>query len=1025
MTDTVGSSSERLLTFGPFRLMPDRKLLLAGEAPVRLGGKALDILILLADRAGEVVAKDDLVASVWPDSLVDDANLRVHVAALRKALGEGRDGARYITNVPGRGYCFVAPVVQVETAVMPPPQTSPGPGAGGHTPPVRLTRVLGRESLIQTLSQQLPARRFVTLVGPGGIGKTTVALALAEAIGARYADGVRFVDFAPVTDAALGDATLAASVLAGALGVAVESIADLGGILQDRKMLLILDNCEHVVGTAAVLAEAVLRGAPGVHILATSREPLLAEGEWVQRLASLETPPVTAAVDAAQALTYSAVALFVERAAASDGTFTFGDAEVPLVIEICRGLDGIPLAIELAAARLDLFGLRGLAERLHDRFALLVRGRRTALPRHQTLRATLDWSYELLPPVERSVLHRLAVFAGGFSMESAVIVAGDALSTRTDILVALSNLVAKSLLVADVGGNGPQYRLLEMTRAYAMEKLSSSGELPRVLRRHAECHRDLLVRAEQEWDQRPTAEWLDVYGRQIDNLRAALIWAFGPEGDTCLGIALTAAAVPLWMQLSLMNECREAVRRALEMVPPPPADAPPGPEAEAAMRLLSALGLSLIYTKGPAPEIRAALGQALTLARRLDAVDYQLRVLWGLYVETFNEGHYAQALEISDRFRAVAVRSADPVDLMAADRMRGFALHLIGDHAAGRRYIEDGLRRYVRPAHRGHLVRYQYDQRVAACVPLSVILWIQGYPDKAAAMVAMAVEEAQRIDHALTLGYVLSTAACQVSFLVGDLAAVERHVSLLQDQSTRHGLGPWAVLARYFRHRLQVVRGDTASGLAGMGAALAELEALNFRLRLIGYQGEWAEALGQAGLGRQGLVAVDRALDRSETQGIRWVMPELLRIKGELLLREDGPDGPQAAAHAAEAHFQDALSWAQRQGSLSWELRAALSLGRLWRGQGRPADAHALLTEVQGRFTEGFQTADLIAARDLVASLSQDMVGQDMACPGAGGASDGAAPARPAPCVLPADVHPSGLSDPWDGEVVPFPGIAC
>ncbi|MBB6251880.1 ATP-binding protein [Nitrospirillum iridis] len=1009
MTGPVGSGFERILTFGPFRLVPGRKVLLDGDVPLRLGSRALDILVVLAERAGQVVAKDELVANVWPDTHVDDANLRVNIAALRKALGDGRDGARYIANIPGRGYCFVAPITRLEEGDHPPPLAAPPVALSvPHNLPVRLTRVVGRAAIIRALAGQLPARRFITLVGPGGIGKTTVALALAEELAPGYEHGVRFVDFAPVNNATLADATLAASVLAGALGVAIDSIADLAGILRDKRLLLVLDNCEHVVGTAAVLAEAVLRGAPGVHILATSREPLLAEGEWVQRLASLETPPVTATLDAAQAMTFSAVELFVERATASVDTFCFGDAEVPLVVEICRGLDGIPLAIELAAARLDLFGLRGLAARLNDRFALLVRGRRTALPRHQTLRAMLDWSYELLPAVERAVLHRLSVFAGGFAMESAAAVAGDAALNQADVLAALANLVAKSLLVSDAGGAQITYRLLEMTRAYALEKLTESGDLAQVRRRHAECHRDLLVRAEQEWDRRPTAEWLDVHGRQVDNLRAALLWAFGPEGDASLGIALTAAAVPLWMQLSLMNECREGVRRALDQMPPGmmAADAVRGAEADRILRLLTALGLSLIYTKGPGPEIRAALNQALALAQRLDNLDYQLRALWGLFVETFNEGRYARALEISDRFRLVAARSGDPVDLMAADRIRGFALHLIGDHATARHHIEEGLRRYVRPAHRGHLVRYQYDQRVAASVPLSVILWIQGCPEQAMAMMSTAVEEARAMDHALTLGYVLATAACQVALLVGDLTATDRYVSLLQDHSTRHGLGPWAVLGRYFRHRLHVAREATAPGLAGMGAALEDLADLNFALRYVGYLGDWAECLGRAGQVREGLQAVDQALARSDAGGIRWCMPELLRVKGDLLLGDD--------VMGAEAYFHEALDWARRQGALSWELRAATSLARLWRGQGRQTDAHALLSGVYSRFTEGFDTADLAVARHLLAGLTQDMANPPPASLREGGV---AAPGAPRP--------PSRQG--WEAEVIPFraPGVAC
>jgi predicted ATPase len=259
--------------------------------------------------------------------------------------------------------------------------------------------------------------------------------------------------------------------------------------LKHKQMLLVLDSCEHVIEAAAALAEEVLRGAPGVHILATSREPLRAGGERVQRLAPLGLPPDSATLTASTALTFPAVQLFVERAGASLDGFELSDADAPIVANICRSLDGIALAIELAAGRVDAFGIRDLAAHLNDRLRLVTRGRRTALPRHQTLSATLDWSYEFLPEPERALLRRLAVFAGSFTLEAARAVAAGVEIAESEVVDCVANLVAKSLVAADVGGETVRYRLLETTRGYALAKLAESGESSQVARRHAEYFR--------------------------------------------------------------------------------------------------------------------------------------------------------------------------------------------------------------------------------------------------------------------------------------------------------------------------------------------------------------------------------------------------------------------------------------------------------------------------------------------------------------------------------------------------------
>ena len=334
--------------------------------------------------------------------------------------------------------------------------------------PARLTRLIGREDAVSDIAGRLSRHRFVTIVGPGGIGKTSVALAVAEQAAASYDDGVCFVDCAPL----LGT-SLVARKLASTLGLEIaedDPTRGLVAFLRGKRMLIVLDCCERVVEAAAVMVEDLLKGAAGVGILATSREPLRAEGEIVYRLPPLEVPPASIGLSARDALTYPAVQLFVERVTSSVGRFELSDSDAPVVAEICRRLDGIALAIELAAGRVDVFGLLGVAARLEDRVRLLTHGRRTALPRHQTLTATLDWSYDALSEPEQTALRRLSVFAGGFTLDAAQAVATDDLVVSSDIVEVVASLVSKSLLNADVTTAIGHYRLLDTTQGLCAEK---------------------------------------------------------------------------------------------------------------------------------------------------------------------------------------------------------------------------------------------------------------------------------------------------------------------------------------------------------------------------------------------------------------------------------------------------------------------------------------------------------------------------------------------------------------------------
>jgi predicted ATPase len=655
---------------------------------------------------------------------------------------------------------------------------------------------------------------------------------------------------------------------------------------------------------------------------------------------------------------YSAIELFYDRAIATVDGFVLDDGDVRAVLEICRRLDGMPLALELAAARVDAFGVKGLAARLDDRFAVLTKGRRTALPRHQTLRAAIDWSYDLLPEIERVVFRRLAVFRGGFTLEGAAAVAADERINAANVIEGVANLAGKSLVTTDISGELTYHRLLDTTRAYALERLTQSGELERVTRRHAEYYRTLFERAEAEQEMRPTAEWLAEFGRQIDNLRAALDWAFSPDGDPSISVALTAAAVPLWMQLSLIEECRGHVERALSVLPPGARR-----DARHEMKLCAALAASLRYTRGAVPEACAAWTKALELATSLNDTRYQLHSLWGLYWFHAN-GRNDLALVMAQKFCGLAAASADPNDLLIGERMIGITQHLLGEQPSARRHLERVLAHQASD-HSAHIIPFQTDNRMTAGVFLSRILWLQGFPEQAMRAAESSVEAARAANHAISLWYALAYAACLIAFWVGDLAAAEHYVGMLLDHSTRHALALWHAWSRSHRGVLVIKRGDVVAGLELLRAGLDEIGKGRVFAPSLVFLTEMAEALGRAGEIADGLAAAEGAIARSEQNEGRWAIAEFLRVKGELLLLQNA----RGAAAAAEDNFRQALEWANRQGALSWELRAATSLARLLRDQGRPVDAMDLLQPVYDRFTEGFDTADLKAAKTLLDAL--------------------------------------------------------
>ncbi len=481
-----GAAVHRKLKFGPFELSSSERVLRRGGEGLRLGGRALDILIYLADRPGEVIAKQELMDRIWSDVTVEEGSLRVHVAAIRKTLGDGQFGNRYIANIKGRGYSFVGTVVPLAG------NTESRNDKFRHQGrlPVRPIMMIGRETVVSEVSDKLRNERFVSLLGPGGIGKTTIALAVGRAVAEEFGGKVCFVDLGSLTDP-----RHVAGAVATSLGLALKSKdpgPELVDLVRSRKLLIILDSCEHVIEAVASLAEQLYRQTEEIHVLPTSREPLKVQGEHCYRVLPLDYPPDGSEQTVNAVLRYPAVQLFVQRRAARAGTFVLTDEEAPLVAEMCRKLDGLPLAIELAAGQVAALGIKNTVARLMSRPELLKLNHRTAVPRHRTLMATLDWSYDLLSDAERTAFRRIAPFVGHFTLEGVWRVAGELGADTRELFEAIAGLVEKSVIVTRPDDGQQWYRLLDTTRAYALEKLEEHGELDVISGRHAKYAAEYL-----------------------------------------------------------------------------------------------------------------------------------------------------------------------------------------------------------------------------------------------------------------------------------------------------------------------------------------------------------------------------------------------------------------------------------------------------------------------------------------------------------------------------------------------------
>ena len=933
-----------------------RELRVLGS-PVPVGGRAFEIIEVLVRSAGELVTKDELMNRVWPGAIVAENTLQVHTAAVRKALGPYRS---LLKTESRRGYRLLgAWTIRHHDEAKPPGllQQTPLTGAAPATNfPATIARPIGRSAATQRLQDLVSAYRVVTLTGPGGIGKTTLALETARRVLGEFADGGWLVELA-----SLSDPHLVPSAVAGALGlklgsktITAEAVAR---AIAGKRLLLVLDNCEHVIDATATLADVLVRLCPLATVLATSREVLRIEGEYAYRVPPLEVPP-DEQLDAGQILSHSAPELFIARAKELGSAFSAHAESLPAIAAICRHLDGIPLAIEFAAARAATLGIDQVAAALRDRFALLTSGRRTALPRHRTLRATFDWSYQLLPADEQLLLRWLSVLPGGFSIAAAIeILAGR--QTSSSVIDGVSGLVEKSLLNVDETAAVVAYRLLETTRDYAYKRLSESGEAHTAAQRHALYVRNAIVRPPSAASQ-VAAESPDDDGaprtEEIHNVRSALDWCFSPGGDLRTGLEITAAYTRTWLYMSLMTECRARVETAVSRL-----DQVSALTSEQLMQLYIAHAIAVVHTTGLVEDTQASLEKALALADSSEDDAARLRALWAIWDYHSNSREYAKALHTARKFHQLAMRLGDRSAIVAANRLAGHSSHYHGEQATARLYLEQVLKLEAEPGH-PRTVWFQYDQGVLAGAILTRVLWLLGYPDKAATTAEACCTDAAKLGYGLSQCYAHALAAFPLACLTGNVAAAEQALDACTRVANENHLSFYQSWSQCLRGILLVEQEDFSAGIAVLSSALPVLGRVGSRQPE--FQIALARALAGTGDAVRALDVLATALTHAENDGEYWYVPELLRIRSEILITQaqDGSD-------TAERQLRHALRLARKQGARSWELRTATSLARYLKSRGdRRHESRTILQSVVDQFTEGFATVDLLTAREWLAT---------------------------------------------------------
>lgn len=949
--------------FGPFHLHPGERTLRKDGTVVSLGSRAFDMLVAMVEDDGKILTPVELMAIAWPGLIVEDSNVRVQVATLRRTLGCGRDGARYIANVAGRGYCFVAPVKRIESPEHLSPSTSePGvaPGTsrsigGTQSPgylsafPLPLLGAIGREECVAELAQVVQESRLTTVVGAAGAGKTTLAVLVSHAIDA-FDGAMFFVDLSIVDRDDMVVEAVASAI--GYMPSGGDLLSGLLELLSARRTLIVLDNCEHVIAAAASLCLRLVQGTRSVSILTTSREALRVKDEFAYLLRPLASPPRAELLTAKQAMAWPAIQLFMERAREGGARGTLSDDDAQIVAALCHQLDGNPHAIGLVASRVGIYGIQGVADLFASQFALHWRGRRDDNPRHQTVEALIDWSHNLLPERDRLVLYRLSVFSGAFPIEAAVAVTADTAVDAFQVREAIGNLVDKSLLAISLENGEAHARLLETTRAYAIARLARVSGGDQFARRHALYYAEQLRKlSEDQVTSRARSAHLRTL--EIGNIRTAIEWAFSAGRDPALATTMWCMAAPVFLEAGLVRECRRTCERTINELPIQLRS------TQSELRLLDLTAITY-FAGADYDAMKQVLERGLELSRQLGDIESTFHFFAGLHLQMITNGEFQNSLSICEQYSSLAITSGGTTEAAISGWMEGSSKHYVGDlvgadaeYAASAQLV---AQHELRPLH-----YFETMEEIISGINTARVKWALGMSTQALQLALDVI----RAGHSLPGTLAMRVTLCfhillshglyeQAKELIEDL----ENLSIDYNTSVR-------------RQVLNVVKGFLFSHLGQSEAAIDRLQQCLAMLpppKMSVVRTDALQALAESQRARGNLTgaldSINEAIDLSEETKGKFSFPDLLRTKAEVLMSL-----PDVEPGAVEAALSEAERCAREQGALTWELRVARTVAHVRASQGKGKDARETLERVYSRFTEGFDTCDLRAAAEALRSI--------------------------------------------------------
>jgi predicted ATPase len=771
-----------------------------------------------------------------------------------------------------------------------------------------LAKVIGRDEFIAGLVEDMVLHRLITVAGPGGIGKTTAALGAArQAIIEHVVDAVALVDIENVENAAL----LPSAFRAG-LGVAATTsnpIADILSFLDNRRILVVLDSCEGMIGPVARLVEEILGHAPNTIVLVTSREPLRATGERIRRLDALGFPIMLDKLTVELAMEHAAIELFVDRAASSQPSFMLTDENVGIVADICRRLDGVPLSLEIAAARLDSFDLPVLASVLDTYFRLQMLGRSTALARHRTLAAAIDWSYDTLAPNEQTALRRLSVFRGPFCFEAARSIVQCERIAAELVGDLIARLAAKSMIVAGGGYSQGLHRLMDTTRVYAFQKLEQSGESDAVRRKHARHYSLSIALQAENKSLRSSAAWLGYCASVIHQIQSGMDWAASAHGDFDVACDLAIAAIPVWATLGLGDECMSQISHIL---------AAPSAEPSTRQRLSFAIAHQNMIknTAARSEDLRRNWSEIADLAAKITDPRLELQAIYGVMIGSRAIGNLTEALVLADQFRRVALANKLEQFLPLADVLAGSILFALADFEQALQATKAGLSDPQAVVAQGYEMNDACDYLVLGSGNLAMLQLVRGETDAALETCARNVARALSLEADPFICQATGASAVWVCIETNNLDLAEHYTALWLERSAKPALEIWHLMAEGVRAILKSQKGEHEEAVTALSTTLNALRhtwGVSFRNIVLRYL---AQSLMATGNPEGALAALDEAIEQATRCKESWSLSLLLAMRAKVTLHLD-----ESGSHLAATEFHRAFDLAESQGAKFWTAR--------------------------------------------------------------------------------------------------------